>query len=99
MTNFNIGRWLLVALAIVGLTLVTPIVSAHGDETTAADAPKANGTVAEWPTWMEGHMIDHLSPGAVEWTESHMGVTVDGIAQDVAHGDNGDGMYGQRRGC
>ncbi|WP_436927635.1 hypothetical protein [Halosimplex amylolyticum] len=99
MTNINVGRWLLVALAIVGLTLVAPVVRAHGTETTAADAPKDNGTAAEWAVWMEGHMTDHMGPGAVEWMEWHMDVTIDEMAQNMADGDHGGGMYGQGRGC
>ena len=103
MTNFPIGRWLLVALAIIGLAFAAPVVSAHGNETTANDAPPYDGTAADWAAWMEGHMTEHMGPGAVEWMESHMGVTVDEMAQDMAdeeyhNGANDDyngGMYGQ----
>ncbi|MFC7139953.1 hypothetical protein ACFQMA_08910 [Halosimplex aquaticum] len=99
MTNINAGRWLLVALAIVGLALVAPVVSAHDNETTADDAPRDDGTAAEWAVWMEGHKTDHMGPGAVEWMESHMGVTVDEMAQDMADGGHDGRMYGQGRGC
>ncbi|WP_436925024.1 hypothetical protein [Halosimplex amylolyticum] len=34
MTNRQLGRWLLVGLAIVGLAIAAPAVSAHGDEPT-----------------------------------------------------------------
>jgi hypothetical protein len=95
MTNFPIGRWLLVALAIIGLAFAAPVVSAHGNETTANDAPPYDGTAADWAAWMEGHMTEHMGPGAVEWMESHMGVTVDEMAQDMADDDYDGGMYGQ----
>ena len=95
MTNFTIGRWLLVALAIIGLAFAAPVVSAHGNETTANDAPPYDGTAADWAAWMEGHMTEHMGPGAVEWMESHMGVTVDEMAQDMADDDYDGGMYGQ----
>jgi hypothetical protein len=44
-----------------------------------------------------------MGPGSVEWMESHMGVTVDEMAQDMADGEHHDGaddgynggMYGQ----
>jgi hypothetical protein len=84
MTNFTLGRWLLMALAIVGLAFAAPVVSAHGNDTTADDAPSDNATADEWATWMEAQMTDHMGPGAVEWMESHMGVTVDEMAQDMA---------------
>ena len=95
MTNFTLGRWLLVALAIVGLAFAAPVVSAHGDETAADDAPTDNTTADEWATWMEAQMTEHMGPGAVEWMESHMGVTVDEMAQDMADDDYNGGMYGQ----
>ncbi|WP_423999154.1 hypothetical protein ACOZ4I_10220 [Haloarcula salina] len=95
MTNFRIGRWLLVVLAIVGLALAAPLVSAHGTDTTVDDAPPYDGTADDWAAWMEGHMTEHMGPGSVEWMESHMGVTVDEMAQDMADDDYDGGMYGQ----
>ena len=95
MTTFELGRWLLVALAIIGLAFAAPVVSAHGNETTADDAPPYDGTADDWAAWMEAHMTEHMGPGAVEWMEAHMGVTVDEMAQDMADGDYDGGMYGQ----
>ncbi|MBX0298145.1 hypothetical protein EGH21_18365 [Halomicroarcula sp. F13] len=95
MTNYTIGRWLLVALAIVGLAFAAPVVSAHDNDTTADDAPTDNATADDWAAWMEGHMTEHMGPGATEWMESHMGVTVDEMAQDMADDDYNGGMYGQ----
>ncbi|WP_416840220.1 hypothetical protein [Haloferax sp. DFSO52] len=84
MTTFNISRWLLVVLAIVGLAFAVPVVSAHGNGTAAGDAPPYDGTATEWTAWMESHMNDHMGPGAVEWMESHMGMTVEEMGQDMA---------------
>ncbi|MDS0474643.1 hypothetical protein [Natrinema sp. 1APR25-10V2] len=97
MTNFTIGRWLLVALAIIGLAFVAPVVSAHGNETTANDAPPydGNATADDWAAWMEAQMTEHMGPDSVEWMESHMGATVDEMAQDMADDDYNGGMYGQ----
>ena len=95
MTNFKLGGWLLVALAIIGLAFAAPVVSAHGTDTIADDAPPYDGTAADWAAWMEAHMTDHMGPGSVEWMESHMGVTVDEMAQDMADDDYDGGMYGQ----
>ena len=111
MTNFTLGRWLLVALAIAGLVFTTPVVSAHGTDTTADDTPTENATADGWAIWMEAQMSEHMGPSSVEWMESHMGVTIDEMAQDMTddrhhdetddrhHDENGDnyngGMYGQ----
>ena len=84
MTTTNIGRWLLVTLALVGLALVTPLVSAHGPDAAADDAVPYDGTADDWATWMEAQMNDHMGPGSVEWMESHMGRTVEEIGQDMA---------------
>jgi hypothetical protein len=88
-------RWLLGALAIVALALAIPAVTAHdgaptpyGNDTTthnatAADAPPANATAAEWEMWME----------------SHMGVSVSGMAQLMADSDHIHGAgYGPAHG-
>ncbi|QZX99213.1 hypothetical protein [Halobaculum rubrum] len=103
MTDLKPGRWLLVALAIVGLAFAAPVVSAHGNDTTADDAPANNAPADERATWMEAQMIEHMGPGSVEWMESHMGVTVDEMARGMADGEYHDGaddshnggMYGQ----
>ncbi|WP_137285878.1 hypothetical protein [Halorussus salinisoli] len=95
MTNFKFGRWLLVALAIVGLAFAAPVVSAHGNETTGDDAPPYDGTADDWAGWMEAQMTEHMGPSAVEWMESHMDVTVDEMAQDMADDDYDGEMYGQ----
>ena len=91
MTNFKPLGWLIVALVIVGLAFVVPTVSAHGNATTADDAPPYDGTADDWATWMEAHMIDHMGPGSVEWMENHMGLTVDEMAEDMAD----DGQMGR----
>ncbi|MBX0297463.1 hypothetical protein [Haloarcula nitratireducens] len=95
MTNITIGRWLLAALAIVGLAFVPGLVSAHGTTTTADDAPPYNETADDWATWMEGHTTDHMGPGIVEWMESHTGETVDEMTQDMGDDDHDRGMHGQ----
>ncbi|RDZ39686.1 hypothetical protein C5B91_17490 [Haloferax sp. Atlit-10N] len=98
MTNVKLGRWLLAVLAIVGLAVAAPAVSAHGDETAVDDAAPAGGTAAEWAAWMESQMTEHMGPESVEWMESHMGVTVDEMARDMADGDHDHGRYGQNGG-
>lgn len=99
MTNRNPGRWLLVVLAISGLGLAAPVVNAHGDEPTRGNETAADGEAVDWAAWMEGHMTDHMGPDAVDEMESHMGVTVDEMAQEMADDDHTAEMDGQRRGC
>ena len=107
MTDRNIARWLLVALAIVGLAFAAPAVSAHGDEPvreneTATDGTPVDGETATWATWMEAHMTDQMGPNAVDQMETFTGVTVDEMAREMADGDHGNyaaagrggGMYG-----
>lgn len=84
MTTLRIGRWLLATLAIVGLVFAAPVVSAHENGPVASDAPPYDGTADEWTAWMESHMTDQMGPGAVEWMESHMGVTVDEMGREMA---------------
>jgi len=95
MTTFTLGRWLLVGLAVVGLALAAPAVSAHDNATTADDAHPSNETDDDWATWMEAQMTEHVDPGSVEWMESHMGVTVDEMAQNTIDDDHNGGTYGQ----
>ena len=90
MTTLDSGRWLLVAIAIVGLALGATAVSAHGTDATTehpyngTEAPPYNGTAAEWEVWMENHMSEHMGSGSVAWMEAHMGVTVEEMAQHMA---------------
>ena len=105
MTNRNLGRWLLAALALVGLGFAAPVVSAHGDEPaqgneTTAEWMPATGEPADRAAWMTGHMTDHMGPDAVDEMESHMGVTVDEMASNMAGDDHATaGMNGQGHGC
>ncbi|QGN06449.1 hypothetical protein Hrd1104_03495 [Halorhabdus sp. CBA1104] len=101
MTNVKLSRWLLVAIAIVGLAVALPMVSAHGNETTAGDAAPPNETADEWGPWMDDHMTQHMGAGAAEWMESQMDGTVDEMAEadhdrgPVEHDHSAVGMGGQ----
>jgi hypothetical protein len=105
MNTRPLGRWLLVALALLAVAFAVPAVSAHGAESTQTNATAtahtpADGDAAAWAAWMEGQMTDHMGPGAVAEMEAHMGVTVEEMAQ--AMGDRGHtagGPAGQGAGC
>ncbi|KTG30460.1 hypothetical protein [Haloferax profundi] len=115
MTQITTGRLVLVVLAVVGLAFSASVVSAHGTDSVTDETPPYGGTADEWTAWMETHMTQHMGPGAVEWMESHMGVTVEEMGQFMAedgargHGvtgrspggmyGSGGGMYGGGAGC
>lgn len=93
MTTTETRRWLLVAVAIVGLALAATAVGAHetgtttdhADDGATADHPH-NWTHEEWGDRMENHMTEHAGPGSVAWTEEHAGVAVEGTAPHVGDG-------------
>ena len=100
MTNFKLGRWLLVALAIVGLAFAAPAVSAHGNGTaadnvpTADNVPPSDASADDWTVWMEAQMTEHTGPGGVEWMESITGVAADEMGQYMTGADHNRGMGG-----
>lgn len=96
MFNPTVGRWLLVAIAILGLALVATTVSAHGNDTGTNEAPPANATAAEWAAWMQ----EHLTADEIAWMEQHSGLTLEEMAEHMAedgHWDDdhptGDGFH------
>jgi len=81
----TVGRWLLVTLALLGLGLAVPVVSAHDgdpvgvDETVDAEPPVVGQ--ADRAAWMDAHMsTDTLAPRGwhmrppVEEMAQHMGI-------------------------
>ncbi|KAB1193158.1 hypothetical protein GJR96_06750 [Haloferax sp. MBLA0076] len=99
MTQLTTGRLVLVVLAVVGLAFSASVVSAHGTDSATDDTPPYDGTADEWTAWMETHMAQHMGPGAVEWMESHMGVTVEEMGQFMAEdGPRGPGVTGRSPG-
>lgn len=99
------SRWLLVVLAIVALAIAAPLVSAHGEDSTAddprpygPDAPPANATAEEWAVWMETRMTDHMGPDGVAWMEAHTGVTLEEMAEAMANGTYPPHAYDGPRG-
>lgn len=83
MTNVKLGTLLLVALALGGLAVAAPAVSAHDDDPVQGNETAAHGNVSDWAAWMEAHMTGHMGADAVEEMESHMGGTIDEMASHV----------------
>lgn len=90
MTSRNPILWLIVLLALLGLSLIAPAVSAH--ET----APSGNDLdVGDRTAWMESHMTQHLGPDGTAWMEAQMGHTVDEMGRFMSNGGSG----ANARGC
>lgn len=100
MTTIRIGRWLLVAIAVVGIAFVVSATTLSMTAPVPADAHPVTMDADEWATWMDSHMTGHMGPGSLAWMESHMGATVDQMGQYMAgSGPRSAGMYGQGYGC
>lgn len=72
-------RWLLVAIAILGLAIAAPAVSAHGgdepttDETDrATTGPSLDGSTP-WNPWMYAQMVEHMGADAADRMTAWMG--------------------------
>jgi hypothetical protein len=97
----TVGRWLLVTLAILGLAVAVPVVSAHGgdpvgvNETVDAEQPVVDQ--ADRVAWMDTHIgtdtFDargwHMGP-PVEDMATHMGLTVQEMGQYMGIDDHRD---------
>lgn len=99
MTKFTIAGWLLVAIAVVGLALAIPAVSAHGPGPLAGDASADNETATDGPGWMGPNAGEHMSPASLEWMAQHMGMTVEELTRHMADGEHvGDHEQHQHQG-
>jgi hypothetical protein len=83
-------KFTVIALALLGVLLVaTGGVVAHGNgASTHTDAPD-NGTAAEWGTWMEQHMTDHMGADAAKQMQERMGMSYEEMGEHMASGENG----------
>lgn len=109
MNNRIPGRWLLVALAIAGLALAAPAVTAHDDaststnETSTRDAP-SDGSGVDPTGWMADRMADHLGPETAEPMWFHGSGPTDESSRHVTdeeddHNRATGGMHGSGHGC
>ncbi|UTF52054.1 hypothetical protein [Natronosalvus rutilus] len=110
MISTTLGRWLLVAIAVVGLAVAVPLVGAHGNDTAGNDtATETDG--ADWIAWMIGHVNgdgDHAGSHGAGMHEtgthgtgmdSHASGSIDDMNQHMA-GTHDDGqVHGQGNGC
>lgn len=90
----TVGRWLLVTLAILGLALAVPAVSAHGGDPVAAnetvDAEPPVDDRADGLAWMDTHMRTagddawgwHMGPPTEEMA-TQMGLTAEEMPRNA----------------
>ena len=83
-----------VLLGLVLLVLATGVgaVTAHenGDDIDHShDGMPANGTAADWATWMEQRMTDHMGPEASARMQDRMGMTYSEMGAHMAEMMNG----------
>ena len=100
MTRNPTERWLLGAIAVLGIALVVSMTTVWLTAPVTDYPHPVTADADGWGTWMEVHMTDHMGPESVAWMESHMGATVNQMAQSMAgNGPRSAGMYGQGYGC
>jgi len=101
MTETNVGIWLVVGFAVLGLLVAVPAISAHGNDTVLDNETTTDGTSqdGERIAWMAEHVTSDMGVNASEWMTTHEGVnnsewtdSENGSLGPIAHApiDNGD---------
>ncbi|SDQ04507.1 hypothetical protein [Halopelagius longus] len=88
----------LAALAILLLTVGG--VTAHGGNGTASDhdSSGANASAADWATWMERHMTEHMGADATARMQERTGTSYEEMGEHLAGHRNGSMMGGMMNG-
>lgn len=91
-------RTVLAALAI--LLLAVGGVAAHGTSDTTSDHDNVpeNASAAEWATWMEEHMTEHMGADAAARMQDRMGMSYEEMGEHMASHRNGSMMDGMMNG-
>ncbi|WEL20534.1 hypothetical protein [Halorhabdus sp. BNX81] len=86
MSETNAGTWLLVGIAILGVLLAVPLISAHGDGI-APEEPSENWTEQErhddQPVRMPAHDLTHSDGNVTTWMAAHIGINASEWSDDV----------------
>ena len=96
MRNFT----LTITAVLAVLLLAVGGVTAHGTNSSNPghdDAPQ-NGTAAEWATWMEQHMTEHMGADAATEMQDRMGMSYEEMSEHMASHQNGSMMNGMMNG-
>lgn len=82
----------LMGLVLLVLATGTGAVTAHenGENTDHShDGMPTNGTAADWATWMEQRMTDHMGPQAADRMQDRMGMTYEEMGAHMTGMMNG----------
>lgn len=87
-----------IVIALLGTVLIATggVVAHESGESTHSDAPE-NSTAAEWSTWMEEQMTEHMGAEPAEGMEERMGMTYDEMGEHMANQDGS--MMSEKQGC
>lgn len=82
------------------LLLAAGGVAAHDNDrnTTGHDAAPQNGTTAEWATWMEQHMTEHMGADAAAQMQDRMGLSYEEMGEHMTSHQDGSMMDGMMNG-
>ena len=92
---------LLSVLAVLAvLLLAVGGVAAHGTHVSTADheSAPANGSAAEWATWMEQHMTKQMGAEAAAQMQGRMGMSYEEMGEYMASHHDGSMMDGMMNG-
>ena len=91
----------LTVLAVVAILLLTAGgVTAHDNDgnTTGHDVAPGNESAADWATWMEQHMIEHMGADAAVQMQEQMGMSYEEMGEHMAAHHDGSMMDGMMNG-
>ena len=96
MRNFTLT--VLAALAV--LLLAVGGVAANGSNDTASDHDRVpeNASAAEWATWMEQHMTEHMGADAAAQMQDRMGLSYEEMGEQMSSHQDGSMMNGRMMG-
>ena len=83
---------MLIGLVLLALATGAGAVTAHENGENIDhnhDGMPANGTAADWATWMEQQMTDHMGPQAANRMQNRMGMTYDEMGAHMTEMMNG----------
>ena len=88
---------ILSVLAVLAVLLLAGGVTAHGTNASTSDheSTPANGSAAEWATWMEQHVIEHMGADAAAQIQDRMGMSYEEMGKHMASHQNGSMMNGR----
>ena len=85
-------------LAVLLLAVGGVAAYAHNESAAGHESAPANGSAAEWATWMEQHMTEQMGAEAAAQMEDRMGMSYEEMGEYMASNQNGSMMDGRMMG-